>query len=56
MPKGFMNMASTTECRVQAIKHRQKPIYGTQFHPESYDDQHQDGKTVLNNFFRIARI
>ena len=56
MPKEFVNLASTDECQIQTIKHRQKPIYGTQFHPESYDEQHPDGKTVLTNFFRIAGI
>ncbi len=56
MPKEFVNLASTSECKIQAIKHKQKLIYGTQFHPESYDEQHQDGKTVLNNFFKIAEI
>lgn len=53
-PRGFDLLASTAECRVQAVKHRERVVYGVQFHPEAYDDEHPDGRTVLKNFFRIA--
>jgi len=56
LPKEFVNLASTHECVIQAIKHKWKPIYGTQFHPEAFDEQHQDGKIILKNFFKIAGI
>jgi GMP synthase-like glutamine amidotransferase len=55
-PPGFLLLASTAECRVQAIKHNERPVYGTQFHPEAYDDAHLHGKVILQNFFRIAGI
>ncbi len=55
-PPGFVLLASTAECRVQAIKHQDRPIFGTQFHPEAYDDEHPHGKTVLKNFFRTVGI
>ncbi len=48
-------LASSTRCRVQAFKHREKPIYGTQFHPEQSPDAYPDGRKVLSNFFAIAR-
>lgn len=54
VPEGFDLLASTDECRVQAIKRRDRPVYGTQFHSECYDDDHPDGRLVLQNFFRIA--
>jgi GMP synthase-like glutamine amidotransferase len=47
-------LASTDECRVQVIKHKEKLHYGTQFHPEDYDVQHPDGKTLWRNFFKLA--
>jgi len=56
LPAEFDVLASTDECRIQAIKHRDKPLYGTQFHAEHYDDKHLDGKAVLRNFFRIAGL
>lgn len=48
-------LASSRDCRVQAFVHRLKPIYGTQFHPESASEQYPDGFQILRNFFRIAR-
>ena len=54
LPKEFELLASRDECCIQGIKHRRKPIYGTQFHPENYDDRHADGKIILQNFFARA--
>jgi len=48
-------IASSRDCRVQAVAHREKPVFGVQFHPESYDADHTDGRRVLENFFQIAR-
>ena len=48
-------LASSRECRVQTFRHRSKPIYGTQFHPEQSSDAYPDGTKVLTNFFRLAR-
>jgi GMP synthase-like glutamine amidotransferase len=56
LPSEFDLLASTDECRVQAIKHKIKILYGTQFHPEAYDDDHLDGKKIWKNFFRIAGL
>lgn len=56
VPPGFTLLASTDACRVQAIKHESRLLYGTQFHPESYDEDHQDGKVLLTNFFRMAGV
>jgi len=56
LPAEFELLASSAECKVQVIKHRDRPLYGTQFHPEIYDDEHPHGKTLLQNFFRIAGL
>ena len=56
LPSDFELLASTEACRVQAIKHKSRILYGTQFHPEAYDDEHLDGKTIWKNFFRIAGL
>jgi len=53
-PMDFELLASTDECRVQAVKHRTRIVYGTQFHPEAYDAEHPHGEKILENFFRIA--
>ncbi len=55
VPRGLDVLASSKFCRVQAVTHRGRSLYGVQFHPESFDDEHPDGRIVLENFFRLAR-
>ena len=49
-------MQCVDECPVEAFKHRQRPLYGTQFHPEAYDEDHPQGQIILRNFLRLAGI
>jgi GMP synthase (glutamine-hydrolysing) len=49
-------LASSKTCKIQAFKHRQKCIYGTQFHPEISCEHYPDGKQIVKNFFQIARL
>lgn len=56
MPDGFVNLATSTATQFQAIKHIDRPLYGVMFHTELYDAAHPDGRTILNNFLRIADI
>ena len=48
-------LAISRDCRVQAFVHRSRPVYGTQFHPETPLKAYPDGFRVLRNFFRLAR-
>jgi GMP synthase-like glutamine amidotransferase len=56
LPEEFEVLASNDACRVQAIKHKSRLLYGTQFHPEHFDAEHPDGGKILRNFFRLAGI
>jgi anthranilate synthase component 2 len=38
---------------IHALRHRQHPVWGVQFHPESILTQH--GRTILANFLQLAR-
>ncbi|MEP6494525.1 MAG: aminodeoxychorismate/anthranilate synthase component II [bacterium] len=38
---------------IHAVKHRDHPVYGVQFHPESVMTQH--GKDLLENFLDLSR-
>ena len=38
---------------VHGVRHRQHPVHGVQFHPESVMTQH--GKTLLKNFLELTR-
>ncbi len=54
LPPDFVLLATNENCRVQAMRHRQRPIYGVQFHPEGYTDEYPHGRVILENFFRLA--
>jgi GMP synthase (glutamine-hydrolysing) len=55
-PDGFRVLAESDLCPVQAVAHQRLPLYGTQFHPEGYDDEHPDVRKILENFFKVAGI
>jgi len=46
----FESLAATDTCPFAAVRHRTKPIYGLQFHPEVTHTQH--GGDLLGNFVR----
>jgi len=48
LSKQFFSLATTSTCLHAAVKHREKPIYGLQFHPEVTHTQH--GGQLLSNF------
>jgi GMP synthase (glutamine-hydrolysing) len=54
VPAGFVPLAGSEACRIQAIRHETRPLYGLQFHPELYTERHPDGRTILANFFGLA--
>jgi GMP synthase (glutamine-hydrolysing) len=56
VPAGFVGLAGSEACPIQAIRHAGRPLYGLQFHPERYSELHPDGRTILANFFRLAGL
>jgi GMP synthase (glutamine-hydrolysing) len=56
LPAEFDLLASTENCKITCIRHKQYPIYGTQFHPEVNSADHRDGRGLLANFFRVAGL
>ncbi len=48
VPHGFSIMASTQSAPIAAIRHKQKPLYGIQFHPEVAHTP--NGVKMLENF------
>jgi len=55
LPDAFQRLAESDRCKVQIIAHKTAPLFGVQFHPERYDQDHPNGRTILENFFKIAR-
>lgn len=54
LPPGFDLLASSGHCRIEAMRHRDRPLYGTQFHPEAYEAPYLDGQRLLQNFARLV--
>ena len=50
MPGCLKITARTTDGEIMAVQHREYPIFGVQFHPESI--MTPDGKTMLRNFIK----
>jgi len=46
-------MSTGDASEIMAMKHRDHPTYGVQFHPESIGTEH--GKRILENFLRVVR-
>ena len=44
----FLGLAATPSCPIAAVRHRERPIYGLQFHPEVSHTPY--GSLVLGNF------
>jgi len=52
-PKVLEILAWTQQGEIMALRHRQHPTWGVQFHPESILTP--DGKQLLRNFLSLAR-
>ena len=50
LPQGFRTTASNETCAIQAMAHESKPMFGVQFHPELFDEEHPEGRKILENF------
>src|SRR5262249_37338329 len=44
----FHSIASTASCKQAALRHRERPFYGVQFHPEV--GHTEQGAAILSNF------
>ena len=53
VPESFKIIAKTSNGMVQGIKHKNKPIYGVQFHPEISG---KSGEVLLDNFISLCDL
>ncbi|MCI4316990.1 MAG: GMP synthase subunit A [Thermoplasmata archaeon] len=53
LPPGWSGLAHSTACRVEAMAHPTRPIWGVQFHPEV--EHTEGGLQVFRNFLALVR-
>jgi GMP synthase-like glutamine amidotransferase len=54
LPPNFKLLATSGHCRIEAMRHRERPLYGVQFHPEAFDAPFFHGRQLLRNFARLV--
>jgi anthranilate synthase component 2 len=54
LPESLLVNARAEDGTVQGLRHRELPIHGVQFHPESIASEH--GHELLRNFLAIAGV
>jgi GMP synthase (glutamine-hydrolysing) len=52
VPDNFEILAHSTDCPVEAIKAKDRPLYGLQFHPEVENTEH--GSEIFQNFLKVV--
>lgn len=53
LPDGFRQTATNETCRIQAMQQKGRRLYGVQFHPELFDEDHPAGRQIVENFLAI---
>ena len=53
LPEYFIKLARSRICEIEAIKHKDKPLFGVQWHPEV--SHTEKGNNLFNNFFEVCR-
>jgi len=52
LPKDFEILGESKSCKIQAMKHKKKPLYGLQFHPEVEHTEY--GEQIFKNFVKLC--
>jgi len=53
LPAGFERLGESESCKIQAMKHKKKPFYGLQFHPEVEHTEY--GENIFKNFVKLCK-
>ena len=59
LPPGFIRLATSDYCPIEAMRHIHRPIFGVQFHPERRPEawlEEWDGLKVLANFLALSGL
>ena len=53
LPKDFKILAHSKDCKIQAMRHTSRPLFGLQFHPEVDNTDH--GEEMFKNFLEECK-
>jgi GMP synthase (glutamine-hydrolysing) len=53
LPKDFILLAESENCKTQAMRHKKNQFYGLQFHPEVEHTQY--GEQIFQNFIQLCK-
>lgn len=53
LPEGFIRLAHSENCQFQAIRHKERLIFGVQFHPEVEHTEY--GYDIFKNFIELCK-
>jgi GMP synthase (glutamine-hydrolysing) len=53
LPADFLCTATNEVSDIQAMQHTSLPLFGVQFHPELFDEEHPHGRTIMENFLKL---
>ncbi|MCK5260924.1 MAG: GMP synthase subunit A [Thermoplasmatales archaeon] len=53
LPKTFEVLGESESCKIQAMRHKEKPFYGLQFHPEVEHTEY--GEQIFKNFVNMCK-
>ena len=53
LPDGFRQTATNETCKIQAMQEKGRRVYGVQFHPELFDEEHPEGRHIVENFLKL---
>ena len=54
LPEEFELLVSSEMCKVQMVAHKEKRLFGVQFHPEWYTTDYPAGEKILKNFLNVT--
>ena len=55
LPSEFTLLAKSATSGIAAMKHRKRPLYGVQFHPERFTTENPEGDKVVGNFVGLLK-
>ena len=53
LPADFNCTATNKVSQIQGMQHKSLPLFGVQFHPELFDQEHPHGRIILENFLKL---